>query len=79
VGAQDLQVQPCLPSHWPRAEITLTRDGRRMHFVLVRGAALGLDALALEPPGGGAWLLPGQTLRWIDHGADSRFVVPLPN
>ena len=65
-----LSLRPCLPSHWPQAEITLERDGRTMHFVLRRP-----DAAGAEP--GARQLLPGESLAWRDLPVHSRFVVPL--
>ena len=44
IDATRLHCTPCLPSHWPRADIHLRRAGRVMHFILWRGAA----AQALE-------------------------------
>ena len=34
--ADELWFTPCLPLHWPRAELTLKRNGYRLHFVLLR-------------------------------------------
>jgi cyclic beta-1,2-glucan synthetase len=78
-GAHELSFTPCLPSHWPLAELTLRRDGRSMHFVFLRAAA----SVVLEFTGAGrehegATLLhPGQPLRWTALGQDTTFVVPL--
>jgi cyclic beta-1,2-glucan synthetase len=38
LGAQDLELRPCLPAHWPSAELTLVRDGRSLRFLLSRGS-----------------------------------------
>ncbi|WP_068173498.1 GH36-type glycosyl hydrolase domain-containing protein [Hydrogenophaga taeniospiralis] len=76
IGAEDLFFTPCLPSHWPRAELTLLRDGRRMRFVLLRGDAMAALADCGVP---NARLLGvGERLRWTDLPQDSCFVVPLP-
>ncbi len=74
--AQELFFTPCLPSHWPRAEITLLRDGRTMHFVLLRGDPKG--ALAEGAAQGARLLAVGERLRWVDLPARSAFVVPIP-
>ncbi len=74
-GAQDLSFEPCLPSHWPQAELTLERDGRRMRFVLQRAAAA--EALAASAQWGARLLRPGERLRWAELPTHSCFVVPL--
>ncbi|MDZ4357466.1 MAG: hypothetical protein U1B84_13755, partial [Variovorax sp.] len=77
MGADELCFTPCLPSHWPRAEISLVRDGRSMRFVLVRGDPTA--ALAEIGTTAGARLLAvGEPLRWGELPAHSSFVVPLP-
>jgi cyclic beta-1,2-glucan synthetase len=74
--AQELFFTPCLPSHWPRAEITLVRDGRSMHFVLVRGDPAA--ALAEDASSDARVLAVGERLRWGGLPARSTFVVPMP-
>jgi cyclic beta-1,2-glucan synthetase len=78
-GAEDLSFQPCLPPHWPQAELTLVRDGRTMHFLLVRAddASALAAAAAANLPTAAQVLRPGQLLRWTSLGAVSGFVVPL--
>lgn len=73
--AGELSLVPCLPSHWPRAELTLKRDGRTMHFILVRDP--GPQALAAAARPDAQLLQPGAALRWPQPAADSCFVVPL--
>jgi cyclic beta-1,2-glucan synthetase len=79
LGAQHLSWHPCLPSHWPQAELTLRRDGRTMRFVFVRAtppAAWAAVAPALD--GVAAQLLrPGEALAWPALAMDSVFVIPL--
>jgi cyclic beta-1,2-glucan synthetase len=75
-GAQDLSFSPCLPSHWQRAELMLKRDGRTMHFILVRAATQTALDVAAAPPGA-QMLQPGQALHWPDLALDSCFVIPL--
>jgi cyclic beta-1,2-glucan synthetase len=78
-GAEHLSFQPCLPPHWPQAELTLVRDGRTMHFLLVRAddASALVAAATANLPTAAQVLRPGQLLRWTSLGAVSGFVVPL--
>lgn len=75
LGAASLCLRPCLPAHWPRAELSLRRDGRRLRFILLRGG----DDLAnrVATPLSATLLRPGQALAWPHAGADACFVVPL--
>jgi len=75
LDAQRLSFTPCLAADWPRAELTLRRDGRRLHFVLLRGASL--PAVMAQAPDGAGLLWPGQALDWRAQPADSCFLVPL--
>jgi cyclic beta-1,2-glucan synthetase len=75
LDATQLVFTPCLPRHWPRAELTLRRDGRTMRFLLARGASL--EALASTAPAGAGLLWPGQTLDWTALGSDTSWLVPL--
>ncbi len=75
LGATELVFQPCLPSHWERAEMTLVRGMRSMRFIFMQanlgnalGATTDLQAQALRP---------GQSLRWVDLAGDACFVIPL--
>jgi cyclic beta-1,2-glucan synthetase len=74
--ADELWFTPCLPTHWPQAEITLRRDNRAMRFVLVRAepqaalAACGLPNAQL--------LAVGERLRWKDLPTQSCCVIALP-
>ena len=79
LGAQTLHFTPCLPSSWPEAELTLSREGRTMRFILVRAPPqAALDAAAASLAGGVARiLLPGQALGWTGLAAQSSFVIPL--
>ncbi|MFZ3126014.1 MAG: carbohydrate-binding protein, partial [Acidovorax sp.] len=75
LGAQTLSFTPCLPTHWPQAELTLRREGRCMRFILVRATAqVALDVTA---PLDAQLLRVGQPLAWPDCGAESCFVIPL--
>jgi cyclic beta-1,2-glucan synthetase len=76
-SATELSVQPCLPSHWPQAELVLRRDGRTLRFVLLRGDVAQARALAVSLRARLLWV--GSAVAWPalapgTHG----FVVPLP-
>ena len=75
LGAQDLSFRPCLPSHWPRAELTLRRDGRALRFILIRATAS--EALMATAPMAARLLLPEELLRWNDLPDHTCFVIPL--
>ena len=79
-GAHTLTFTPCLPSHWPQAELTLKRgqgkDSRTMRFILIRHAALA--ELESTAPWGAQILEPGEPLAWRDLTPQSCFVIPLP-
>jgi cyclic beta-1,2-glucan synthetase len=78
-GPEHLSINPCLPSHWPQASLTLKRDGRRLHFTLIR--ATERDALQTCSDSGAMGphqlLKPGQLLNWPGLGSDTSLVVPL--
>ena len=77
--AHDLFFMPCLPSHWPRAEICLVRSGITLRFVLVRMTAVDAAAPRLPDsvPADARWLPVGQRLRWVEEAANACFVIPL--
>ena len=75
VDATTLSFNPCLPSHWPRAELTLQRDGRRMRFILLRLDAGSEQAAAA--PLRAKLLRPGEALAWPALPETSCFVIPL--
>lgn len=72
----ELWFTPCLPVHWPRAEITLERDGRRLRCVLLRADAAAAQAACVELSA--RPLRVAERLRWTDLPADSTLVIPLP-
>ncbi|MBT3067487.1 GH36-type glycosyl hydrolase domain-containing protein [Rhodoferax sp. U11-2br] len=74
-GAHSLSLRPQLPSHWPQAEITLERDGRRMRFVLMRTTPEAAQQAATE--WGANLLVPGQNVSWQALPAQSCFVLAL--
>jgi cyclic beta-1,2-glucan synthetase len=73
--AQVLSFRPCLPSHWPQAELMLTRDGRTLRFILIR--ATSSAALKATAQWGAELLLPGQALSWQALAEHTCFVIPL--
>ncbi len=70
--AYALSFEPCLPSHWPQAELTLKREGRTMRFILTRAT---FEAVA---PAGARLLHPGELVAWRELVADACFVIRLP-
>jgi cyclic beta-1,2-glucan synthetase len=76
LDAQELCFVPCLPSHWPQAELTLHRDERSMRFIFRR--ANSDAALEATAHWDAQLLLPRQSLRWTDLPTHSCFVIPLP-
>jgi cyclic beta-1,2-glucan synthetase len=78
-GEQELRFNPCLPSHWKQAELTLVRDAHAMRFVLVRATADAALHVAAQETGAleARLLLVGQQLHWSTLPARSCFVIPL--
>jgi cyclic beta-1,2-glucan synthetase len=83
--AHSLCLRPCLPAHWPRAELLLRREGQLLRFVLLRGDA-GAVAWAcaalnvLQVAAGEMNVRPlavGKWLTWRDAGATGVFVVAI--
>jgi cyclic beta-1,2-glucan synthetase len=74
-GAQTLIFRPCLPSHWFKAEMTMVRDARRLHFILIR--ANTEEALRATAAQNAQPLLPGAGLSWRALPEQSCFVIPL--
>ena len=79
LDAQSLRFRPCLPSHWPKAELTLRRGPRSMHFIFVRGPVqAALDDAAQTCAGVDvSQLLPGERLAWPGLATHTCFVIPL--
>ena len=73
--ARTLSFQPCLPAHWPQAELTLVRAGRTLRFILRREDAA--TALAATQHLRAQSLRPRQVLTWTDLPDGACFVVPL--
>jgi cyclic beta-1,2-glucan synthetase len=70
-GAKELSFTPCLPSHWPQAELTLRRDGRTLRFVFRRPAEG-------KRPAGAHLLHVGEALDWSALAGEHSFVIELP-
>ena len=73
--AQTLSFAPCLPSDWPQAELKLTRDGRTMRFIFVRGTEANL--LAATAKSSATLLRVGELVEWTKLAGERTFVVPL--
>ena len=73
--AQTLSFKPCLPAHWPRAELTLKRDGTTMRFIFVRGSEA--EALTATAHLNAMLLHAGELVEWTTLAEDSTFVIPL--
>jgi cyclic beta-1,2-glucan synthetase len=73
--ADSLSLKPCLTSHWPRAALSLRRDGRVMRFILIR--AKPEVALAAAGAPDAVLLRVGEVLAWAGLDAVTCFVVPL--
>jgi cyclic beta-1,2-glucan synthetase len=71
-----LSFTPCLPSHWPHAEMTVRRGQRTLRFILCRPSATAEMAKATSQ--GAVVLQPGQVVRWAQLSADASYVIPLP-
>ena len=75
LDARELRFTPCLPSHWPQAELTLVRDGRTMRFTLLRTDVVAAREAAAQQ---GAQLLRiGEALQWTELAPNTRFVLAL--
>ena len=78
--AQRLCLVPCLPSHWPRAELTLVRERdhlrQRLHFVLLRADPEQAEAVAAAL--GARVLTSGQWLEAADLQGSGSFVLRMP-
>jgi cyclic beta-1,2-glucan synthetase len=76
LDAQTLSFTPCLPSHWPKAELTLRRDGRSMRFILIRASEA--DALTATKACNATLLQQAELLHWPQLDPESCFVIALP-
>ena len=69
IQADKLSFMPCLPTHWPTAELTLKRDGHMLRFILSRAPELVQGTHLL--------LQPGQQLDWKAAAEHAVYVVPV--
>ncbi len=77
--AETMSLCPCLPSHWPRAELRLRRGLLTLRFILVRALthdAMALAALAPADAAQARLLLPGDPLAWQGLEGEFAFVIP---
>ena len=74
-GAETLRFSPCLPSHWPQAEITLHQGERSMRFIFIRNTPKA--ALVATAQWNAQLLCVGEVLPWTNLAAQSCFVIPL--
>ncbi len=74
--ASNLSFDPCLPAHWPGAEITLRRDAFLWRFILVR--ATPTAALAETKKWKAQLLQVGEKLQWAVLKESGVYVIPLP-
>ncbi len=73
--AHSLRFTPCLPTHWPRAELTLRHGEITLRFIFCRAnPPAALLATAAQQA---QLLLPGQTLLLGRLGTNTTYVVPL--
>ncbi len=59
---QTLMFYPCLPTHWPQAELTLVRGSRSLRLLVMR--ATPAQALSATTQWSASLLQPGQALHW---------------
>ena len=74
--ALTLSFKPCLPLHWPQAELTLKRDGRTMRFIFNRGSED--QAMAAAAQLRATLLRSGESVEWTKLAAESAFIIALP-
>jgi cyclic beta-1,2-glucan synthetase len=75
LSADELVVRPCLPAHWPVAELHLTRHARLLCFIFMRQDEAA--ALAATANRGAQLLLPGAALQWRQPTPSDCWVIPL--
>ncbi len=88
IGAESLNLTPCLPLAWPQVELILRRDQRILHFVLVRVTNMNdLGAMTLqlrqdlylEKDQALTTLRVGEPLQWHALKGTHYFLVPIPS
>lgn len=73
--AEHITLTPCLPLHWPRAEIKLVRGTQTLRFILLREEAR--NAIAAAGVEGAQLLAVGQSLPWTNLPTDSCWVIAI--
>lgn len=71
--AGQLQVQPCLPPHWPQVRVRLQDQGRRIDLLLQRTPR----GAGTAPPPGYRTLVPGAVLPLAEVSGDLQLWVPI--
>ena len=70
----EIEFTPCLPSHWDRAEITLSRNAKKLRVLFVRGSGSAeAQAAAVQA----RVLRSGERVRWSELGAADCLLVHL--
>ncbi len=77
IRAHELCFTPCLPSHWPQAELTLVHEERTMRFILCNTTTNA--ALESTAQLGAQVLRRGEWLNWSKLAADTCWVILLSN
>ena len=75
LGPEYLSFIPCLPSHWPQAELKLLREGRTMRFIFCRSTPA--DALKETAQWRAQLLNRREQLQWTKLAGDACFVISL--
>jgi cyclic beta-1,2-glucan synthetase len=73
--AKELFFSPCLPSHWPRAELTLKRGEMKMRFIFCRATAN--DISKYDEFQNARLLLCAEHLQWSAIVGSATFFIPL--
>jgi cyclic beta-1,2-glucan synthetase len=79
-NAQELSFTPCLPSHWPHAELNLRRGSLSMRFIFRRTSTIrttGEESAPFTHNWQAKLLHPRETLRWSELNGEHVFIVPL--
>jgi cyclic beta-1,2-glucan synthetase len=75
--AHQLHFTPCFPTHWPQAELTLSRAEHQLRFVFLRTTPDVAKTTLAKYGARSQLLLPGAPLAWSDLVGRHTYVVPL--
>ena len=75
--AHQLSFQPCLPSHWPEAELILQRGPSQLRFIFLRASCDIAQTTMAKRQRNSQTLSPGQALPWPLLAGQHLYVVPL--